>query len=206
MTDGSPPTEHPRAVGDDLAGSMAGIRAKLLARYDADQNARHAHTAADERGEADWSTIAEVDNANLAFLEPLIEAHGWLGSDLVGEDGAHAGWLLVQQAPDDHQQRWLPLLRAAVQAGTATERELAYLQDRVDTHRGHRQRWGTQSLGFGRGVVRLWPVADPAGLNARRVRLDLAPITPEQLANAWTVEQLAQHGITVLDDPDHAEF
>jgi hypothetical protein len=101
------------------------LRAALLARMAADQDVRNAHAAGAERGEAGWAGVAAVDADNLAFLEPLINAKGWLGSDLVGEDGAHACWLLVQHAPDHLQERWLPLLRAAVAAGSTSARDLA---------------------------------------------------------------------------------
>jgi hypothetical protein len=34
--------------------------------------------------------VEAVDADNLAFLAPLLDEHGWLGSDLVGVDGAGA--------------------------------------------------------------------------------------------------------------------
>jgi hypothetical protein len=36
---------------------------------------------------------------NLTFLAEVIGRHGWLGSDLVGVDGASASWLMVQPSP-----------------------------------------------------------------------------------------------------------
>lgn len=98
------------------------LRRELLARRDRDQEARHAY-AATERDERDWSPVAAVDADNLAFLAPLIERHAWLGSDLVGVDGAHACWLLVQHAPADQQDAWLPLMERAVAGGTASARD-----------------------------------------------------------------------------------
>jgi hypothetical protein len=182
-------------VGTPIGTIDAVLRAALLARMDADQDARHAHAAAADRGEADWAVVAAVDEDNLAFLEPLIDTKGWLGSDLVGEDGAHACWLLVQHAPEHLQERWLPLLRAAVAAGSASERDLAYLQDRVDMHNHRRQQYGTQHFGTHASPIRLWPVTDATGINARRARLDLPPIAQEVLDGAWTRDALAEHGI-----------
>jgi hypothetical protein len=187
-------------TGVDPAGTPTGtfdeaLRAALLARMNADQDARHAHAAAAERGESDWSVVAAVDEDNLAFLEPLINTKGWLGSDLVREDGAHACWLLVQHAPDHLQERWLPLMRAAVAAGLGSERDLAYLQDRVDMHNRRRQQYCTQHFGIH---------AVPIRLNTRRARLDLPPITQDVLDDAWTREALAEHGIH-LDDQETQE-
>jgi hypothetical protein len=100
-------------TGADPVGTPIGtfdtvLRAALLARMDADQDARHAHAAEADRGEADWAAVAAVDEDNLAFLKPLIDAKGWLGSDLVGEDGAHACWLLVQHAPSTSRSAGCP--------------------------------------------------------------------------------------------------
>jgi hypothetical protein len=176
------------------------VRVELLARMEADRQARLAYIAAHERGEADWPPVAAVDRDNLAFIEPLIDEHGWLGSDVVGEDGAHACWLLVQHAPEQHQQRWLPLLRAAVAAGVAAERDLAYLQDRVDVHSHRRQLYGTQEFGVGDGPNRLWPVTDPAGLDARRARLGLPPIRQDVLDKAWTTEMLSRIDVHLDDE------
>ena len=137
--------------------------------------------------------MAVVDEDNLVFLAPLIEQRGWLGADLVGVDGAHACWLLVQHAPPERQARWLPLMRDAVAGGCSEERDLAYLEDRVATYDDRPQRYGTQYLGFGDSPVRLWPVADPAHVNARRAHLDLPPVPDEVLATVWTAEELAEH-------------
>ncbi|MGH3793664.1 MAG: hypothetical protein ACRDSP_02125 [Pseudonocardiaceae bacterium] len=40
-----------------------------------------------------------IDEDNLTFLVAVIGRHGWLGSDMVGADGASACWLIVQHAP-----------------------------------------------------------------------------------------------------------
>jgi hypothetical protein len=171
------------------------LRAALLARRDADQEARNAFFDAAERGDVDWSPVAKVDEDNLAFLEPLISAKGWPGSDLVGVDGAHACWLLVQHSPHHLRERWLPLMRAAVAAGLASERNLAFLQDRVNMHNNRRQQYGTQRFSTHAGPSRLWPVTDATGVNARRARLGLLPIAPDVLDGAWTKEALAEHDI-----------
>ncbi|MDQ3275238.1 MAG: hypothetical protein M3Q39_09500, partial [Actinomycetota bacterium] len=127
------------------------LREELLARADRDQAARYAYFDAVERGEPDWSTVAAVDADNLAFLAPLLDEHGWLGSDLVGEDGASACWLLVQHAPPERQDTWLPLMERAVTAGLASAADLVYLQDRVSMHHDRPQSHGTQRLGYSEG-------------------------------------------------------
>lgn len=172
------------------------LRVELLARMQVEQAARHAHAdavaAGADPGES-WAPVRVIDEENLAFLVPVIERHGWLGSDLVEVDGAHACWLLVQHAPPHRQAEWLPLMRAAVAEGRAAERDLVYLEDRVATHEDRPQHFGTQYVGHGGGPARLWPVSDPNGVNERRARLGLPPVPAEDLDTMWTAEEIAEH-------------
>ena len=117
------------------------LRAELLRRVAADQEARHALDAA---------AMAAADGENLPWLRQVITDVGWPGKSLVGEDGAHAAWLLAQHADSDpaFQRRCLDLLTGAVERGEATIVQQAYLTDRVSAarrqaagvrHAGHRQ-------------------------------------------------------------------
>src|SRR5262249_16927487 len=42
--------------------------------------------------------MQEVHRCNAARLKEVIGEHGWRGRGLVGEDGAHAAWLVLQPA------------------------------------------------------------------------------------------------------------
>ncbi len=80
------------------------LRTELLHRSEVDQEARLAYLDAADRGDdVDWAPVQAVDDDNLGFLITVIGRHGWPGSDLVAEDGAHAEWLLVQHAPPAYQ-------------------------------------------------------------------------------------------------------
>jgi hypothetical protein len=65
------------------------LRAELLRRVAADQDARHA---------LDLKAMAAADGENLPWLRQVITGVGWPGKSLVGEDGAQAAWLLAQHA------------------------------------------------------------------------------------------------------------
>lgn len=168
------------------------LRTELLRRRDVEQQARFAYLDARDRGGGDWAPVHAIDQDNLAFLIDVIGRHGWLGSDLVGPDGASACWLMVQHAPLDHQDAWLPLMEQAVCDGLAEPGELVYLQDRVNMRHGRSQTHGSQSWGICAGEVRLWPVTDPANLNARRAEVGLPPLDDETIAGAWTAAQLRE--------------
>jgi hypothetical protein len=62
--------------------------------------------------EPDWEIVATVDADNLAWLKEVVAEVGWPGQSMVGEDGAHAAWLLAQHADQDpaFQRRCLELL------------------------------------------------------------------------------------------------
>lgn len=169
------------------------LRAELLRRRDVEQEARFAFIDAKERGEhPDWAPVRMIDEDNLVFLVEVIGRHGWLGSDLVEVDGASACWLIVQHSPMEYQQRWLPLMERAVLDGLARPADLVYLQDRVNMGLRRRQTHGSQSWGHSDTTVKLWPVTDPASLNARRGAVDLPPLDEDVIANAWTADELGE--------------
>lgn len=156
------------------------LRGELLARADEDQRVRQALTAP-PGGEFQFREIPDeiremmrVDQANTAWLTELTARLGWPGRTLVGEDGAHAAWLLAQHADPESQRAFLDLLRAAVAAGEAEPRDLAYLDDRVRMHAGQPQLYGTQFIGGPQGM-RAAPIEDPENLDQRRASVGLGP-------------------------------
>ncbi len=149
------------------------LRAELLERADRDQAARNSLPPGSSHDE--WQEIvAPVDEANASWLQGVVAAHGWPGQSLAGEDGAHAAWLLLQHADVDFQEQCLPLMAEAAGRGDASPRDLAYLKDRVLMWRGEPQIYGTQYL-VKDGVLELWTVRDPQGLDKRRAALGLEP-------------------------------
>lgn len=163
------------------------LRTELLARADRDQTARKSLPPARR---ADWweQIIAPIDRANTARMRQIVAEHGWPGQALVGVDGAHAAWLLVQHAPAEFQEECLPRLEDAVARGDAAPRDLAYLTDRVLMHRGEPQVYGTQYQ-IMEGRLSLWTVCDPDRLDQRRAALGLPP-EAENRARLLAAEQL----------------
>ena len=157
------------------------LRAELLRRVADDQEVREHLAAVLRAGEQPDPRLVTrlmlVDSTNAAWIAHVVDAHGWPGPTAVGADGANAAFLLVQHTDRDTalQARALPLLERAYQREEATGQQVALLTDRLATARGQPQLYGTQaSLDSGRVVFR--PIADSAGVDARRAALGLAPL------------------------------
>lgn len=125
----------------------------------------------------DWVRRGAVqDSINLIRVEEILAAHGWLGEDQISNKATRALWLVVQHAPLAVQEKYLPLMQAAVQAGKASASNLAYLEDRILMRRGKPQRYGSQLRRGPDGGWVLHEVEDPERLNERRKLVGLGPI------------------------------
>jgi hypothetical protein len=152
------------------------LRDELLRRMEVDQAVRTAIPGGEPWPEAAVQECRAVDADNTQFLKSVIAEYGWPGCDQVGEQAAHAAWLLVQHADHDRefQERCLALLGAAVEAGQASASDLAYLDDRVRVAQQRPQLYGTQYR-IQDGVLEPEPIEDPVHLDERRVQVGLGP-------------------------------
>jgi hypothetical protein len=122
--------------------------------------------------------MAAVHRRHNARMSAIIDAVGWPGRSLVGDDGCRVAGFVVQHAILDPalQRRCVPLLEAAVAAGEAFPFMLAFLTDRVLMELGQPQRYGTQHVGGPEGMLVPWPIAEPETVDARRQALGLEPL------------------------------
>lgn len=130
------------------------------------------------------------DSLNYLRVNEILEKHGWLGPDEVTEYASRALWLVLQHADRNvqGQEKWLPVMREAVKAGKAKAPDLAYLEDRVLKNQGKPQRYGSQMYTDpATKEFVLYPVEDPANLDARRKSAGLGPIKNylEQMGGTW---------------------
>jgi hypothetical protein len=154
------------------------LRCELLDMAHDDQRARQALAGEGDLADAErWDSLRAVDEPHAARLwEILDDYERWPAVSLVGEDGAHAAWLLAQHAVTDPglQRRCLDLLEVAVALDDAPAIHLAYLVDRVRMADGLDQLYGTQFVTSGeRDTIEPWPIEDADGVDRRRARLGL---------------------------------
>jgi hypothetical protein len=117
--------------------------------------------------------MSAVDAYNLVELRKIIERYGWPDSHIVGVDASNAAFLILQHSPQEAQKELLPVFRKAALAGKARGSDLAMLEDRILTHDGKKQRYGTQIFAGPDGVPRVAPVEDPQNLDERRKAVGL---------------------------------
>lgn len=110
-------------------------------------------------------------------LKQLLERSGWPTAARVGDQAARGAWLVAQHADTqlDVQRLAVSLLRAAVDDGDASPRELAFLLDRVAVNEGRPQTYGTQIADVVDGKPVPWPCVDPDRLDERRARVGIEP-------------------------------
>ena len=161
------------------------LRTELLRRAEQDQVARaellrraEQNKVTPAKPEPDWDAVASVDADNLTWLKNVVAEVGWPGRSRVGEDGAHAAWLLAQHADRDpaFQRRCLDLITEAASSDEASLTELAYLTDRVLLAEGQPQEYGTQMEGREEG----WTprrLRDPENVDKRRAVVSLGPLS-----------------------------
>jgi hypothetical protein len=164
------------------------LAAELLKRMEEDQAARRLFTDLYKQSQGKpkeeiekeqvelTKKLQAVDNGNRLWLSEKIKQYGWPGKSLVGEQAAHAAWLLVQHADadPDFQEQCLEQMKAAA-PGEVVSIDIAYLTDRVLVARGRPQVYGTQCEEVD-GRFQPRACIEPEALDQRRKEVGLQPI------------------------------
>ena len=121
-----------------------------------------------------------VHARNAARLTQIIDRYGWPGRALVGEEAAHAAWLILQHAIGHPtlQRRGLELLREAPR-GDVHPSEVAMLEDRILCFEGRDQVYGTQFDWDEAGNLSPLPIRERAALDQRRAKVGLGPLAED---------------------------
>jgi hypothetical protein len=159
---------------------MSGLRGEIASRVAMDQAVQRELSARIQAGQPIGPASARQDsvfNANLEWMRLVLAQYGWPGRRLVGDEGSHGAWLLLQHADRDTalQRTAMQLLETAVRDNDASRRDLAYLTDRVRVAEGRMQVYGTQLQYDSRGCASPKPSEEPDKLDARRASVGLEP-------------------------------
>ncbi|HEX6746213.1 MAG TPA: DUF6624 domain-containing protein [Longimicrobium sp.] len=174
------PGTAPAPADGDRSVTNPALRDELLRMMEEDQRVRSALTTGGtppSPGSPAVRGMLHADSIHTGRLREIVERHGWPGSTMVGEDGAEAAWTILQHSDQETQERYLPLVRQAVERHELGADMLAMLEDRVRMRRGEKQLYGTQlRRDPATGRAQLWPVEDEANVDRRRAAVGLPPL------------------------------
>jgi len=119
----------------------------------------------------------KVDRSNLKYVTKIIDTYGWISYDTIGFDASNALFLVIQHADSTTQEKYLPILKDAVQQKRAVPESAALLEDRILTRRGEKQLYGTQVQCDDTGN-KCWvmPIADEKNVDYRRKSYGMKPL------------------------------
>lgn len=155
------------------------LQQELLEMEKQDQGIRN------QIGEIGWENppadlvekMQKIDAKHSDRLKEIIDRHGWVTADLVGENGVAAAFIIIQHSPDyAFQEQMLPLLKQSYLDGEGVSgQDFALLADRVNVHNGEAQIYGTQ-LDFAEGGLAFSPIVDKENVDKRRAEVGLPPL------------------------------
>ncbi len=159
------------------------LQKELLAILETDQTDRQQIQAIQQKFGPDskevqalWQKINQTDRQNLEKIELIIRQRGWVGPDLVGEQASSVLFYVIQHADLATQERYFPIMRAAVQEKKAQASSLALLEDRIAIGNGRRQIYGSQVEANKSGTFSVFPIQNPEQVDQRRAAVGLAPL------------------------------
>jgi hypothetical protein len=130
-------------------------------------------------GEMDklWQDIGIRDSINLTRVEAILDKYGWIGPEVIGDQGNLTLFLVIQHADQKTQEKYLPIMREAAKEGKAKASALAYLEDRVALGEGKKQIYGSQvNRDAKTGKYSFCPIEDEPNVDKRREAVGLGPL------------------------------
>lgn len=138
-------------------------------------------------------SMKQADAINLVEVTKILDNRGWLGANIVGEQGNSTLFLVIQHADMNTQLKYLPMMRKAVAKGNADASDLALLEDRVALKQGKKQIYGSQiEKNTETGELYVLPIKEPEKVNQRREKVGLMPIE-EYLSHFGLTWDLEKH-------------
>jgi len=134
----------------------------------------------------------EQDSLNEAQLITIIKEKGWPKISEVGNTANMTAFLVIQHAPLETQEKYLPFLKSSVKEGESFGGHLAYLEDRILISKGKKQLYGTQ-LNYDpkTDTQSVAPIENPININKRRASVGLGTIEAylAKLGVEWQVKK-----------------
>ncbi len=166
--------------------------------YEKDQGIRNTYFEMSEKYERDSPEMKAfykkwriTDSTNEVAVTKILDERGWLGSDVIGSRGNSTLFLVIQHAPLETQEKYLPMMQEAVKKGNANASSLALLEDRINLRNKRHQLYGSQIGSHPEtGEKIVLPLADPERVDIRRQEMGLGPLDEytQRFGFKWDVE------------------
>ncbi len=124
-----------------------------------------------------WHAAEASDKVLQGELDDLVARCGWPTTSGYGDKAPQYAAFIVQHADLSYQERYLPLMQAAADAGELAQRHVAMLVDRMLMRKELPQRYGSQLTSDKDGKLVVYPVEDPSGVDARRAAVGMKPVS-----------------------------
>ena len=140
-----------------------------------------------------WDLARRTDSINLVKVMKVLDDFGWLGADVIGETGNKTLFLVIQHAPPEISEKYLPMMRDAVKNKRAFASDLALLEDRTALNNGKNQIYGSQ-FGYDANTKQyyLFPIADIDNIDQIRLKigLDSIKLSLKRWNINWDIEKV----------------
>jgi hypothetical protein len=144
-----------------------------------------------EERQAHGRIIKQKDSINLIKVRKILDERGWLGSNVIGKQGNMTLYLVIQHSNSETREKYLPMMREAVQNRNASPSSLALLEDRVALGKGEKQIYGSQIAGNSESGYIVQPLIDPDNVDKRRAEVGLGSLQDyvSRWGIIWDVEE-----------------
>ncbi|CAM1347399.1 DUF6624 domain-containing protein [Tenacibaculum crassostreae] len=144
-----------------------------------------------------WKTILKKDSLNLIAVSEILDTQGWPNRNEIGERGSSTIFLVIQHANKETQEKYLPLIKQAVEENNLSKRQFAMFYDRLLLRRGELQIYGTQlAIDNKSKDPYVLPLADPKNADIRRLEVGLN--TMQENLNRWNLKWNVEDYIKIL--------
>lgn len=142
------------------------VAQKIIRMADEEQSARFVDPI-------DWDLVKRIDKKNRTEIKKIVEKYGLIKISEFGRDASFKAWLIIQHFPEsevEFMDSYLKLMEAS--QDDVDIRNIAYLRDRVKTHKGVPQIYGTQR-DYKDGKEIFYEIEDIENVDKRRKEMNL---------------------------------
>lgn len=173
---------------------LMAVKTELEVMHDKDQGIRILLLDANKKGDSQTISkirkiMKQIDMQNAACVQNIIDQHGWLGKDDIGDVANETLFLCIQHVDDRLvQEKYLPIIKNAVKEGNAEGWHFAFLTDRIRMNKGEKQIFGTQTISANGKFDYIVPLENSDSVDIYRKEIGLEPLN-DYLAGAWDIEE-----------------